>query len=207
MCRVSARHSFRGYASGTSSCLSNSRKVSPLRARSCIAKANCCRRPCLPSSSLKGIWGLLWLERRALTDMGNYNPIVFFVVLVGLCVPGGIPIAFALGTATFAYLALTTHAPLLIVVSRMDEGMSGLMLLAVPLFVLLGGLIELSGLTRSLIEFMAALLGHVRGGLQYLLLAAMFLVSVISGSKAADMAAVAPALFPEMKRHGSNPMP
>lgn len=154
---------------------------------------------------LLAIGGLLWLERPALTDMGNYNLIVFFVVLVGLCVLGGIPIAFAFGTATFAYLALTTHAPLLIVVSRMDEGMSGLVLLAVPLFVLLGGLIELSGLARSLIEFMAALLGHLRGGLQYVLLAAMFLVSGISGSKAADMAAVAPALFPEMKRHGSKP--
>ncbi|MFP4894014.1 TRAP transporter large permease subunit [Paraburkholderia sp. EG304] len=154
---------------------------------------------------LLAIGGLLWLGRSALTDMGNYNLVVFFVVLVGFCVLGGIPIAFAFGTATFAYLALTTHAPLLIVVSRMDEGMSGLVLLAVPLFVLLGGLIELSGLARSLIDFMAALLGHVRGGLQYVLLGAMFLVSGISGSKAADMAAVAPALFPEMKRHGSKP--
>lgn len=154
---------------------------------------------------LLAISGMLWLARSALAGMGNYNLIVFFVVLVGFCVVGGIPIAFAFGTATFAYLALTTHAPLAIVVSRMDEGMSGLVLLAVPLFVLLGGLIELSGLARSLIDFMAALLGHVRGGLQYVLLGAMFLVSGISGSKAADMAAVAPALFPEMKRHGSKP--
>lgn len=52
---------------------------------------------------------------------------------------------------------------------------------------------------------MASLLGHVRGGLQYVLLGAMFLVSGISGSKAADMAAVAPALFPEMQRRGSKP--
>ncbi|MGH6644752.1 MAG: enolase C-terminal domain-like protein, partial [Bradyrhizobium sp.] len=54
-------------------------------------------------------------------------------------------------------------------------------------------------------DFMAALLGHVRGGLQYVLLGAMFLVSGISGSKAADMAAIAPALFPEMKKRGSKP--
>jgi tripartite ATP-independent transporter DctM subunit len=50
---------------------------------------------------------------------------------------------------------------------------------------------------------MAALLGHIRGGLNYVLLAAMFLVSGISGSKAADMAAVAPGLLPEMKRRGA----
>ena len=147
----------------------------------------------------------LWLGRPALIAMGNYNLLVFFVLIVGVCVAGGIPIAFAFGTATLAYLALVTDAPLQIVVSRMDEGMSGLILLSVPLFVLLGALIEMSGLARSLIEFMAALLGHVRGGLQYVLLGAMFLVSGISGSKAADMAAVAPALFPEMQRRGSKP--
>ncbi|WP_374622899.1 TRAP transporter large permease subunit [Pandoraea sp.] len=147
----------------------------------------------------------LWLGRPALIAMGNYNLLVFFVLIVGACVAGGIPIAFAFGTATLAYLALVTDAPLQIVVSRMDEGMSGLILLSVPLFVLLGALIEMSGLARSLIEFMASLLGHVRGGLQYVLLGAMFLVSGISGSKAADMAAVAPALFPEMQRRGSKP--
>ncbi|WP_242559171.1 MULTISPECIES: TRAP transporter large permease subunit [Pandoraea] len=145
----------------------------------------------------------LWLGRPALIAMGNYNLLIFFVLIVGACVAGGIPIAFAFGTATLAYLALVTDAPLQIVVSRMDEGMSGLVLLSVPLFVLLGALIEMSGLARSLIEFMASLLGHVRGGLQYVLLGAMFLVSGISGSKAADMAAVAPALFPEMQRRGS----
>lgn len=151
------------------------------------------------------IGGGLWLAKPALLAMGNYNLIVFFVVLIGVCVAGGIPIAFAFGTATMAYLALATNAPLMIVVSRMDEGMSSLILLSVPLFVLLGSLLEMSGLAKTLIDFMAALLGHVRGGLQYVLLGAMFLVSGISGSKAADMAAIAPALFPEMKKRGSKP--
>lgn len=151
------------------------------------------------------IGAALWLARPVLLGMGNYNLIVFFVLLIGVCVAGGIPIAFAFGTATMAYLALATTAPLMIVVSRMDEGMSSLILLSVPLFVLLGSLLEMSGLARTLIDFMAALLGHVRGGLQYVLLGAMFLVSGISGSKAADMAAIAPALFPEMKKRGSKP--
>jgi tripartite ATP-independent transporter DctM subunit len=55
-----------------------------------------------------------------------------------------------------------------------------------------------------MIRFLASLLGHVRNGLHYVLVAAMYLVSGISGSKAADMAAVAPALFPEMKRRGAH---
>lgn len=147
----------------------------------------------------------LWLAQPLLIAIGNANLLVFFVLLIGVCVAAGIPIAFAFGTATMAYLTLVTSAPLMIVVSRMDEGMSSLILLSVPLFVLLGSLLEISGLARTLIDFMAALLGHVRGGLQYVLLGAMFLVSGISGSKAADMAAIAPALFPEMKKRGSQP--
>jgi tripartite ATP-independent transporter DctM subunit len=149
--------------------------------------------------------GGLWLAQPLLASIGNFNLVVFFMVLLGACVFGGIPIAFAFGTATMAYLALVTHAPMSIVVSRMDEGMSHMVLLAVPLFVMLGVVLQLSGMAKTLIDFMASLLGHVRGGLQYVLLGAMFLVSGISGSKVADMAAVAPALFPEMKKRGSKP--
>jgi len=87
----------------------------------------------------------------------------------------------------------------------MDEGMSHLILLAVPLFVLLGLLIEMTGIARAMVNFLANLLGHVRGGLSYVLIGAMYLVSGISGSKAADMAAVAPALFPEMRKRGAKP--
>ena len=149
--------------------------------------------------------GALWLAGPVLLGMGNYNLLIFFVALVGILVALGVPIAFAFGLSTLAYLAFTTQIPLTIVVSRMDEGMSGLILLAVPLFVFLGLMMEMAGLARALVDFIAALLGHVRGGLAYVLLGAMYLVSGISGSKAADMAAVAPVLFPEMKRRGARP--
>ena len=94
---------------------------------------------------------------------------------------------------------------MVVVVGRMDEGMSHLILLAVPLFVFLGLLIEMTGMARAMVAFLASLLGHVRGGLHYVLVGAMYLVSGISGSKAADMAAVAPVLFPEMKARGAKP--
>src|SRR4051812_47601987 len=87
----------------------------------------------------------------------------------------------------------------------MDEGMSHLILLSVPLFVFLGLLIEMTGMAHAMVGFLANLLGHVRGGLHYVLVAAMYLVSGISGSKAADMAAVAPVLFPGMKERGAKP--
>src|SRR5690242_444827 len=146
----------------------------------------------------------LWLARPALLALGNFNLLVFFVGMVAICVALGVPIAFAFGVATVAYLTLTTQVPLTIMASRMDEGTSNLILLSVPLFVFLGLLIEMAGLARVLVDFMAALIGHVRGGLSYVLLGAIYLVSGISGSKAADMAAVAPVLFPEMRRRGTN---
>ena len=93
---------------------------------------------------------------------------------------------------------------MMVVVGRMDEGMSHLILLAVPLFVFLGVLIEMTGMAKRMVAFLASLLGHVRGGLSYVLIGAMYVVSGISGAKAADMAAVAPVLFPEMRERGAN---
>jgi tripartite ATP-independent transporter DctM subunit len=144
----------------------------------------------------------LWAEP-TLRTLGNYNLVIFFVLGVGAFVFAGVPIAFAFGLSAFGYVALTTHAPLSVVVGRMNEGMSHLILLAVPLFVFLGLLIEMTGMAKAMVTFLANLLGHVRGGLQYVLIGAMYLVSGISGSKAADMAAVAPVLFPEMKARGA----
>jgi tripartite ATP-independent transporter DctM subunit len=149
--------------------------------------------------------GLALLGGGALKALGNWNLLLFFVVGVGTLVLLGVPIAFSFGLATFGYIALTTNTPSVVIVGRMDEGMSHLILLAVPLFVLLGLLIEMTGIARAMVAFLANLLGHVRGGLSYVLIGAMYLVSGISGSKAADMAAVAPALFPEMRKRGAKP--
>jgi tripartite ATP-independent transporter DctM subunit len=145
------------------------------------------------------------LLQPALRVLGNLNLLIFFVGVVAAAVFAGVPIAFAFGLATAGYLALTTDTPMLVVVGRMDEGMSHLILLSVPLFVFLGQLIEMTGMARAMVGFLASLLGHVRGGLSYVLVGAMYLVSGISGSKAADMAAVAPVLFPEMRSRGAKP--
>src|SRR5271165_3878866 len=145
-----------------------------------------------------------WFGRGVFANFGNFNLVVFFVFVVGACIAIGIPIAFSFGVGTLSYLALTTSVPLNTVVGRMDEGVSNLVLLAVPLFVLLGLLMENAGIAKRLVDFIASLVGHLRGGLSIVLLGAMYLVSGISGSKAADMAAVAPVLFPEMRRRGAN---
>ena len=146
--------------------------------------------------------GALYVGAPSLVGLGKWSLLVFFVGLLGVAVLAGVPIAFAFALATTAYLLGTTTTPLSVVVGRMDEGMSGLVLLAVPLFVLLGQLVDATGMARAMVGFLAALLGHVRAGMSYVLLGAMLLVSGISGSKTADMAAVAPVLFPEMRKRG-----
>ncbi|MBK8018359.1 MAG: TRAP transporter large permease subunit [Betaproteobacteria bacterium] len=138
-----------------------------------------------------------------LRGLGNANLLVFFVGVVSVAVFSGVPIAFSFGLATFGYLAVTTDVPMPVVVGRMDEGMSHLILLSVPLFVFLGLLIEMTGMAKAMVNFLGNLLGHVKGGLSYVLVGSMYLVSGISGSKAADMAAVAPVLFPEMQARGA----
>jgi tripartite ATP-independent transporter DctM subunit len=143
-----------------------------------------------------------YLGRAAFAPLGNLNLVLFFVLLVGACIAIGTPIAFSFGVGTLSYLAITTSVPLSTVVLRMDEGISNIVLLAVPLFVFLGLLMESAGIARRLVEALASLVGHVRGGLSIVLVAAMYLVSGVSGSKIADMAAVAPVLFPDMERRG-----
>jgi TRAP-type mannitol/chloroaromatic compound transport system permease large subunit len=117
-----------------------------------------------------------WLQA-----IGNWNLVVFFGLVLGVSVLLGIPIAFCFGLATVAFLATVTTSPLAVVAGRFDEGMSSLILLAVPLFILLGHLVEMTGMAKAMVDFLASLLGHVRGGLNYVLLGAMLLVSGISG--------------------------
>ncbi|MDR1967237.1 MAG: TRAP transporter small permease subunit, partial [Burkholderiaceae bacterium] len=97
--------------------------------------------------------------------LGNLNLLLFFVLGVGAMVLTGVSIAFSFGLATIGYLAMATTVPMTVMVGRMDEGMSHLILLAVPLFVFLGLLLEMTGMARAMVRFLASLLGHVRGGL------------------------------------------
>jgi len=143
-----------------------------------------------------------YLGRGAFAGLGNVNLVVFFVLLTGTCIAIGVPIAFSFGLGTVSYLAIVTSVPLNTVSGQMLAGVSNLVLLAVPLFIFLGLLMETAGIAQRLVGALAALVGHLRGGLSIVLVGAMYLVSGISGSKIADMAAVAPVLFPDMERRG-----
>jgi len=164
----------------------------------------------LPELLVTALFGLvvgfgLWALEPALDAIGNGDLVVFFVVMVGVCIFAGVPIAFSFGIATITYIYYTSDIPLSVVVSQMDQGMASIELLAVPMFIVLGLLLEMTGIARALVDLLIALVGNRRGGLSYVLVGAIYLIAGISGSKAADQAAVAPILLPEMKRRGAHP--
>ncbi len=184
----------------------NSRRVGPNRGR-------CRQRPDAEAPSrhkaqdrdhrsVLGLAVVLYLVRDLFANLGNYNLLIFFLGIGGFCIIIGLPIAFAFGVATVAYVACATTAPPDIIVTRMETGMSHILLLSVPLFILLGSILEIAGMANKLVAFLGAMVGHFKGGLSYVLVGAMVFVSGISGAKAADMAAIAPVLLPEMKRRG-----
>lgn len=148
---------------------------------------------------------LLWLLSPVLVRLGHTNILIFLVVMVAACLAAGVPIAFCFAAGTLSFLAFSTSVPILVVIGRMDEGMSSIILLSVPIFVLLGCVLDATGMGKAIVDVLASLIGHVRAGMSYVLLGSLFLVSGISGSKVSDMATVAPALFPEMKRRGHKP--
>ena len=134
--------------------------------------------------------------------IGKFVLIIYFVLILGGSILSGLPIGVAFLLATLAFTAFAGLGPMTIVASRAEAGLAGMLLLPIPGFILLGALMGITGMARAMIDFLAAMVGHLRGGLSYVLILAMFLVSGISGSKSADMAAVAPPLFPEMRKRG-----
>ena len=114
----------------------------------------------------------------------------------------GVPVAFSL-IAGVVIGTLFTPVSLPSIIAQLFNGIDAEPLMAVPFFLLVGELMTSANVVVRIANLSQALVGHVRGGLSYVLLGAMYLVSGISGSKAADMAAVAPVLFPEMKRRGA----
>ncbi|MFC4175060.1 TRAP transporter large permease subunit [Microvirga sp. GCM10011540] len=154
---------------------------------------------------IAAVAGAFWLLSPTLLRLGHINILIFLVGVVAVCLAMGVPIAFCFGIGTLAFLAFSTRVPIFVMIGRIDEGMSSIILLSVPIFVLLGCVLDATGMGKAIVDFLASLLGHVRAGMSYVLLGSLFLVSGISGSKVSDMATVAPALFPEMKRRGHRP--
>lgn len=122
----------------------------------------------------------------------------FFVTLVM-----GIPIVFVLAISALAYFVFTGQtAQLIIMPQRMFAGVDQFVLLAIPLFVLAGNIMDVGGLTRRLLNFANVCVGRFRGGVSLTAIWGSFLFGGVSGSAAADAAALGTVLIPDMKRQG-----
>ena len=122
----------------------------------------------------------------------------------------GMPIAYALlvcGVALMGFLSVTTTLVSFdsqILAQRFVEGADNFPLLAVPFFMLAGEFMNAGGLSRRIVNFAMAWVGHFRGGLGYVAVAAAIIMASLSGSAVADTAALAALLLPMMKAAGYN---
>jgi C4-dicarboxylate transporter DctM subunit len=123
------------------------------------------------------------------------------LVLVVVFIAIGVPIAFAIGIAAWAYM-LMADVPTIIFAQQVANGPDSWILLAMPLFVLAGGLMNETGISTRLIDFAEAMVGHLRGGLAMVNVVASMLFGGISGSSVADTAALGSVLIPGMVKEG-----
>ena len=114
------------------------------------------------------------------------------------------PIAFAMGTGTLVALVFGSELPLMIIPQRMFFGLNSWLLMAIPLFMLAGQLMIHGGMSKRLVEFTTELFGYIKGSLGYISVAASMIFAGVSGSSAADTAAVGSIMLPIMKDRGYN---
>ena len=114
----------------------------------------------------------------------------------------GMPIGYVLIAASALAIWLTTDTPLVVVPLRMFNGTDSFPLIAIPLFILAGALMNASGISQRLTDFAARVVGWMRAGLAMTTTASSMLFSEMSGSAVADAAALGSVLIPAMKERG-----
>jgi TRAP-type transport system large permease protein len=127
--------------------------------------------------------------------------VVFLTSLLG-AMALGMPIAFALLVCALALMLWLGNFDSQIVAQNMIIGADNFQLLAVPFFLLAGELMNVGGLSKRIVNFALSCLGHIHGGLGYVAIVAALILAALSGSAAADTAALAAILIPMMRNAG-----
>lgn len=124
------------------------------------------------------------------------------VVLVFLALLAiGIPIAFVLGVTSLFYL-IRINLPLVLIPQRIYVGLESFLILAVPLFILAGRIMNESGITSRLVKLSSLVIGNIRGGLTYIVVMGSMLFAGITGVGSADTSAIGSIMIPAMEREG-----
>jgi tripartite ATP-independent transporter DctM subunit len=116
-----------------------------------------------------------------------------------------VPVAFALGLSAIATIAFTQPIPLSIIVQRIGTGLDSFVLIAIPLFVLAGHLLNRAGIADRIFAFADALVGHIRGGLAHVNVVASMIFAGMSGVAQADAAGLGVVEVNAMRKEGFDP--
>ncbi len=125
---------------------------------------------------------------------------VAIIMAVGFII--GLPVAFTLGVATLAYFFAFPRLSPTMIPLNIITGIQSESLMAIPLFMLAGGIMNTSGLTRRLFQFSKSLVGHFPGGTAQVNVVANLIMAGMSGSELADASAIGKVLIPSMKEEG-----
>ena len=113
----------------------------------------------------------------------------------------GIPIAFVLGVTSLFYL-IRINLPLVLIPQRIYIGLESFLIIAVPLFILAGRIMNESGITPRIVKLSSLVIGNIRGGLAYIVVMGSMLFAGITGVGSADTSAIGSIMIPAMEREG-----
>ena len=123
------------------------------------------------------------------------------VGIFGVLVMAAVPIGFALAIAAMVAIVVA-DVPLVIIPQQIVAGMDSFPMLAVPLFILAGFLMDIGGISRRLVTLARTLVGHLPGGLGQVVVMAEMFFSGVSGSTSADAAAIGGIMVPQLTANG-----
>lgn len=141
----------------------------------------------------------------SLSPFDGFSPSILMTVAFFICMALGVPVAFSMLLGVFFTTWSVGLLPAPAILQNMVAGGSKFILLAIPFFLTAGYLLNIGGLSSRLIDFAAALVGHLRGGLAHVNVLNSVLVGGVSGSSGADAASTSKVLVPEMVKRGYSP--
>jgi tripartite ATP-independent transporter DctM subunit len=166
------------------------------------------RRPWRAVATASGIVSVAVLLLMAATPFLSTHVQALYVVLAVIflaLIAMGVPVGFVLATIGIVCVKATGSGELIAVVMNAQRGAGGFIFLALPFFILAGFIMDRAEVGARIVEFVASLIGHVRGGLLQVMIVGVYISSCISGSKAADMAMVGLPMNRKLAEHGYEP--
>ena len=123
------------------------------------------------------------------------------LIVFAVCMISGMPIVYALGIPGVVYI-LMSGMPLTMVAAKMFSGVDVYVLMAIPLFIITGNLMNHSGISRRLVRFSVAIVGSLPGGLAMVNIVASMFMAGVTGAGSAEVAGLGSILIPAMREEG-----